>query len=1258
MRKLLLLIVFLQYLVGTQAQSIIVNGAGDAESNYTAEQLVSDVFLDTGSCATSSNFQLKDNPSKQFPDADRSWGYFKKGTSDFPFESGIVLTTGYAKEAEGPNSGIVSKGGADWTGDNDAIVLAGTSTHNVTIFEFDFVPQGNEISFNYIFASEEFPVFACSTYNDVFGLILSGPGITNDPGLSGKNIALLPNGLPVTINNVNDRFCGDDTYYVGGPFNSIEYGGMTAPMTAYSQVTPGQTYHIKIVVADAVDRNYDSAVFLEANSFSLGAILVDADGVDVGDELRVCEESFTLFANATESGTTFQWYKDGAAIAGATTNSLTITESGLYKVAVNGSNCQAEDSVNVTFGGMETNGETFVLEKTDFDGDGFENFNLTLIQAQVVDVPANYTFKYYPTLADAENQTAQINNPNNYSAENNTVVYARVTDEMGCFAIVKIVLKVLKNCINPEAACPGPEFGLNIPFLGDGEIPSSAPPGPNYGCLYNQPYPRFYYFKIAESGDLYFNLNQYTQPNQQGNPIDVDFIVWGPFNEVPCEFNTLQNYVSCSYSASAFEYVSIPNAQAGEFYIMMITNYAGSYGSYGYVNLIFDEANSTGSFDCSIITGERTYLECDDDNNGEVEFDLAQIAIDITDGDPAQTVKFYSTMEDAEEDTNQNIIPTGTFILNEANSPLMIYGQIKDETGEVTKVIKVTLGFNPPVEGAENNTLDTCDTGELGFEEVNLTLVQLIDSQVDYELFYYENEADALAGNENFIGTPTAYNAEDGQVIYVRIVNEAGCFDVVTITISLEGLLVDLGEDQTICESEIILTAIGDFDPNSGIQFIWTLDGQVIPGENGHTLVVTAPGVYGVEVITDEGCGGSTEVLIEAGEIEVDLGEDLTICGSEIELFANIDVELTEAVEFAWTKDGQAIDGEYGQSLIVTEPGVYAVTVSTEFGCSGSDEIEITLGHLSVDLGEDFALCEGSVELTAQGNFDFPVDFVWTKDGEQIAGENGQTIVITSPGTYGVTASTEFGCTGFDTVVVGLSDIIVDLGPDFSMCEGEFELNATGDFSQYDSAVFTWTYNGETLDFNGPSIVVSGLGSYTLTVETEHGCVGSDTIVVSMGEGPTITGVTHGPDYVIIEATGGATPYQYSLNGIVWQDSNRFNYLQPGIYTFYVRSAEGCISVEQFAVLNIPTMFTPNGDGINDTWNIPGLEIYPGSNVVIYDRNGRLVYQAELTSNTIWNGYFMNGQKAPTTDYWYIINVTDGRKLTGHVTVKSRGEKN
>jgi gliding motility-associated-like protein len=1024
MRKTLLVIFFLQFLFTLNAQSIIVNSAGDAETNLTAEQLLTNVLLDGGLCSSTSNFQLKDNPSAQFPSANRSWGYFKKGNSNFPFERGIVLTSGFARNAQGPTGGIVSDGEYDWGGDSQASYLAGTSTNNATVFEFDFVPQGNFISFNYIFASEEYPNWACSEYNDVFAFIISGPGINNDPGINGKNIARLPNGLPVTINNVNDQSCGDDTYYVGGPFNDIQYGGRTIPMVAQSPVIPGQTYHIRLLIADATDTQYDSAVFLEAGSFNLGSTIVDGNGGDLGDELMVCgTDEFTLKVNVTDPEVQLQWYKDGVAIPGATTNTLIITESGVYKISVISGDCSAEDEINVLFGELQTNGVSFSLEKIDYNGDGIENFNLPLVQPQIVDNPAVHTFKYYPTLADAENQTNQITNATNYPATDNTLVYCRVSNADGCSKIVNILLKVVEDCINPEAACPGPEFGLNIPFQNDGEIPSTAPSGPNYGCLGSQPYPRFYYFKIDQPGNLYFDMNQYTQENQEGDDLDVDFIVWGPFTEVPCDYSDLQQVVDCSFSASSFEYVSIENAQAGEIYIMMITNYAGSYGQFGYVNLIFDEENSTGTFDCSIIEGNVEYAQCDDDQDGQVVFDLAAIGTELLENNPTHTFKFYSTEQDAIDDTNNNLIPTGNFTVNVVNAPVVIYAQIKDGNGEVIKVIEVTLNVYEGVTGAQNVDVSYCDAGLDGVETINLTTIQVIANPNQYNITYYETLADAQAGNAAFIPNPTAYVTGSGTV-YVRIQNENGCYAIAEINITITGLEVDLGDN-------------------------------------------------------------------------------------------------------------------------------------------------------------------------------------------------------------------------------------------FAMCEGEFTLTATADLNGYTGITYTWYRNNVLLDGEIEStLIINQTGTYKVVVETAEGCSGEDTVVVSQGEAPTITNVIVGPNSVIIEATGGATPYEYSMTGYVWQSSNQFNNLQPGIHTVYVKSAEGCIVTEQLAIFKIPTMFTPNGDGINDTWNIPGLEIYEGSNVVIYDRSGRMVYEAELNSNVIWNGYFKNGQKAPTQDYWYIINVSDGRKFTGHVTVKSRGEKN
>src|SRR5690606_23022393 len=141
-------------------------------------------------CSDISNFTLKENNQAPFPNANRSWGYFQKGNSDFPFEEGIVLTTGYANKVIGPGTGSISDGTYGWTGDSDATALANRTTNNATIFEFDFVPYGNEISFNYIFASHEYPTFACSDYNDVIGFIISGRGITPDSGFSSTQLVL------------------------------------------------------------------------------------------------------------------------------------------------------------------------------------------------------------------------------------------------------------------------------------------------------------------------------------------------------------------------------------------------------------------------------------------------------------------------------------------------------------------------------------------------------------------------------------------------------------------------------------------------------------------------------------------------------------------------------------------------------------------------------------------------------------------------------------------------------------------------------------------------------------------------------------------------------------------------------------------------------------------------------------------------------------------------------------------------------------
>ncbi|MGB5006868.1 MAG: choice-of-anchor L domain-containing protein, partial [Ferruginibacter sp.] len=220
----------------------------------------------------------------------RATGFFnnRSGTS-IGIDSGIVLSTGRVKTAgtlwgfdgDGTNEAqnVEASSGFALPGDPDlanSISVPLNQTFDACVLEFDFVPLGDTIKFNYVFSSEEYtPAFVCD-FNDAFAFFISGPGI---PGL--KNIALVPNTtLPVSIFNVNDvpgGGCPNNTaYYTDNRFNKFfTHDGHTTVFTAISQVQPCQTYHLKLVIADVIDDEYDSGVFIEARSLSSNAIALN-----------------------------------------------------------------------------------------------------------------------------------------------------------------------------------------------------------------------------------------------------------------------------------------------------------------------------------------------------------------------------------------------------------------------------------------------------------------------------------------------------------------------------------------------------------------------------------------------------------------------------------------------------------------------------------------------------------------------------------------------------------------------------------------------------------------------------------------------------------------------------------------------------------------------------------------------------------------------------------------------------------------------
>ena len=262
----------------------------------TPSQLAAEVFK---GCIAVSNVS--------FSGDNRAIGYFERRADNpnFPFERGIVLSTGQVSDAAGPNSNSNKSTQLGTPGDPDITTLAGATSFDAASLTVNFVPNAESVSFNYIFASEEYPEWACSDYNDAFGFFISGPGITR------KNIALLSDGETVEIHTIRvggydllasntacrvpESDCCDDAHeslYISIPPGelSIEADGRTVPLMAViSGLDPCSTYTMKFVIGDANDSKGDSFFFLQGDSFGAAS---DVDFENLNDRRQSTNNLF------------------------------------------------------------------------------------------------------------------------------------------------------------------------------------------------------------------------------------------------------------------------------------------------------------------------------------------------------------------------------------------------------------------------------------------------------------------------------------------------------------------------------------------------------------------------------------------------------------------------------------------------------------------------------------------------------------------------------------------------------------------------------------------------------------------------------------------------------------------------------------------------------------------------------------------------------------------------------------------------------
>ena len=336
-----------------------VNGFG-ADSNIQVDDLT-DPTLSAQALAQSLVGSGVTISGVTYTGSARAAGNFTSSTNIIGFNSGIVLSTGSVRNVVGPNCvsgaapalndpvGAGSDGGDSGisvdngqAGDTDLTTLGGGDTEDATVLEFDFVPTSTNISFQYVFSSDEYNEFV-GEFNDVLGLFLTAPDGTP------VNIAVVPGTDPaqaVSINDINSE--ANPQFYVNNEFLpaaaplDTEMNGLTTALTAQATVTPGLKYHIKLAIADATDHLYDSNVFVQAGSLSSGNVTANPTSLTFGNQAQGTTSASQPVTITNVGGTTVTNVSVAASANFGETNTC---PTSLVTGTGTGSSC----TVNVTF---------------------------------------------------------------------------------------------------------------------------------------------------------------------------------------------------------------------------------------------------------------------------------------------------------------------------------------------------------------------------------------------------------------------------------------------------------------------------------------------------------------------------------------------------------------------------------------------------------------------------------------------------------------------------------------------------------------------------------------------------------------------------------------------------------------------------------------------------------------------------------------------------------------------------------------------
>jgi gliding motility-associated-like protein len=1046
----------------------------------------------------------------QFKGHNLSAGTFTAAPGTFVIDSGIVLTTGRAKTSgssvgvDGLASAFASSPTSN-LGDADLTAFSGKTTKDACILEFDFIPQGDSINIRYVFGSEEYPEWVCSQFNDVFGFFISGPGFFGQRNIA--NVPNAPNTTPVSINTINSGIPGqnfnimDCQGFPGSPFtqyyvnNSIgvtmTYDGHTVVLTAKAKVTPCQTYHIKLAIADATDQSFDSGVFIEANSFSSPKVASSTASGPYTDPSN--NNAVTMIEACKQAEITLTRSPD---IIGAFT--LVPTYSGTATVGTDYTALPA----TINFAANE-NVKTFTISAlADVLNEGTERalirFSKNTCTTQFMDsvtlfikdslIYRSKTDTSFctatPLSLTAHNPEANVTNTYTWSNGGNTQT-TNIT-QPGTYTVVHTYSQRCLNVDTFNVVSKDPSFtntSPNLQFCSGDSVTLSVNTSANSllwntGATGNS-------IKVGAAGKYWvrasnaagcvvsdtMNVTQKSSPYKylgadtalcQGNSVTFDAsypgatYLWGNGATTP----TINVSTAGSYSV-----ITTLDGCTAKDTINVTINPPPT------VNLGNDTTICQGSsVQLNAASQNASYLW----NTGATTSTLNVnttgkywVTSTIGSCSAADTINVNVDPVPVVDLGNDTTICEGNTVPLNAAYPGATYSWSTGSTASSisvnsTALYKVTL------------VLGQCSAKD----SINVTVSPLPVVNLGNDTTICQGNSVQL--NATYAGATHLWNTgattssinvnSSGNYSVTNTLNGCTATDAINVTVN-PNPVVNLGNDTSFCQgTSVVLDAT-----YPGATYVWST------GATSATISVNASGTYTVSS-TLNGCTAADSKNITVKPLPtVSLGADISVCQM---LQLNAAVAGATSYTYLWNT------GATTNTLDVTATGTYWVT-TTDDGCSKSDTINVAITPAPVlDLGPDQFICEyDSVQLAA---FYPGASYTWSN------GATSSAIVVSKADKYWATASLN-GCSVTDTVTVIYKKMpVANAGNNIILPQNaSTQLNAT---QHSNNAAYLWS---PALGLSNPTIpnpIASPdiATQYYLTVTSVDGCVLKDTLRVDL----------------------------------------------------------------------------------------------------------------------------------------------------------------